>query len=322
MTLEEILKGVSRSFYLSLRFLPRSIRPTMSLAFLACKAPDTIADTKLVPLNERLDWLNRYRELFETPQPKNLLGLEDALGEKQADPYERGLLSQLEGLLEALQKLPSADWALIRSLVSELTQGMKIDLTRFPGETEKELQSFQTEKELEQYTYYVAGCVGRFWTKVLREHFGFAKKWNQGEQEKLGENFGKGLQRVNILRDLPRDLRRGRCYLPNEQLKNVGVTPKELLYPNTLLRVRPYFRECIKVSRQYLHCGEKYAQGFPGYAVRQKWVVLTPMNLGFQTLQLLEHSNDWLKPEVVHKVGRVQVYETMFSSIAAALRIW
>jgi len=40
-----------------------------------------------------------------------------------------------------------------------------------------------------------------------------------------GVRFGKGLQLVNILRDLPRDLRQGRCYLPTERLARVQLTP-------------------------------------------------------------------------------------------------
>ena len=66
-----ILKGVSRSFYLSLRFLPSEVRDTLSFAFLLCKIADTIADTELIPVEERLDVLCRYRdrlEILRSPQ--------------------------------------------------------------------------------------------------------------------------------------------------------------------------------------------------------------------------------------------------------------
>lgn len=66
MKLKKILKGVSRSFYLSLILLPKAIRWPMGLAFLACKAADTIADTKLIPKPERLKLLDAYREMFAT----------------------------------------------------------------------------------------------------------------------------------------------------------------------------------------------------------------------------------------------------------------
>ena len=45
--LSHILPRVSRSFYLSLRVLPQCVRPTIGLAYLFCRAADTIADTSL-----------------------------------------------------------------------------------------------------------------------------------------------------------------------------------------------------------------------------------------------------------------------------------
>ena len=70
MELQEILKGVSRSFYLSLRFLPGRIREPLSLAFLACKAADTIADTSLVPHSGRLAALQGLEKAVQLLEKK------------------------------------------------------------------------------------------------------------------------------------------------------------------------------------------------------------------------------------------------------------
>ena len=43
--LTELLRDVSRSFYLTLRVLPRPVRPQIGLAYLLARATDTIADT-------------------------------------------------------------------------------------------------------------------------------------------------------------------------------------------------------------------------------------------------------------------------------------
>ena len=45
--LEGLLKGVSRSFYLTLRVLPANLRQPVGLAYLLARAADTIADTRL-----------------------------------------------------------------------------------------------------------------------------------------------------------------------------------------------------------------------------------------------------------------------------------
>ena len=45
--LTDLLKGVSRSFYLTLRVLPGRIRPQIGLAYLLARATDTLADTEV-----------------------------------------------------------------------------------------------------------------------------------------------------------------------------------------------------------------------------------------------------------------------------------
>lgn len=45
----------------------------------------------------------------------------------------------------------------------------------------------------------------------------------------LAASFGKALQLVNILRDMPADLRAGRCYLPADELQAAGADPATIL---------------------------------------------------------------------------------------------
>ena len=59
--LDALLRATSRSFYLTLRVLPRAIRPQIGLAYLLARATDTIADTKIVPVERRLEALRALR---------------------------------------------------------------------------------------------------------------------------------------------------------------------------------------------------------------------------------------------------------------------
>ena len=52
--LQDLLRDVSRSFYLTLKLLPGSIREQIGLAYLLARATDTIADTGAVSVEERL----------------------------------------------------------------------------------------------------------------------------------------------------------------------------------------------------------------------------------------------------------------------------
>ncbi|HMC45045.1 MAG TPA: squalene/phytoene synthase family protein, partial [Caballeronia sp.] len=68
-----LLKDVSRSFYLTLRVLPKAIRPQIGLAYLLARTTDTIADTEIVPSAQRLDALQKLREriLGQSSAPLN-----------------------------------------------------------------------------------------------------------------------------------------------------------------------------------------------------------------------------------------------------------
>jgi len=69
--LKRILKNVSRSFYLSLRVLPGSVRKQVGLAYLFCRVADTIADTSILPRCRRLQILQTFRKQFLLHHPSH-----------------------------------------------------------------------------------------------------------------------------------------------------------------------------------------------------------------------------------------------------------
>src|SRR5262245_30415055 len=60
-SLSRLLKATSRSFYLTLRVLPGAIRPQIGLAYLLARTTDTIADTEILPVEQRLAALQKLR---------------------------------------------------------------------------------------------------------------------------------------------------------------------------------------------------------------------------------------------------------------------
>lgn len=306
-----LLKQVSRSFYLSIRLLPARVRRPIGLAFLACKTADTIADTTLIPAPKRLQLLEHFRELIRHPRSATAREIVTALdAEENGSDGERRLLQAFPELIDALQTLPTPDREQIQWLVLELTEGMRLDLSFFGGANGK-LKALQSFQGLDQYTYYVAGIVGRFWTRMMRNHFRFAHDFDEAV-EKTGENLGKGLQWVNILRDLPRDLRQGRCYIPKDLLTKYALEPEHLLDPDNIDEARSCLMELVAEARSRLLQSEHYCRFFPWYALRLKTVVRLPALLGLETLSLLENSNEWLNPDVVIKVPRKTVYVSLF----------
>jgi farnesyl-diphosphate farnesyltransferase len=114
------------------------------------------------------------------------------------------------------------------------------------------------------------------------------------------------LQLVNILRDLPGDLRQGRCYLPSDRLTSAGLRPADLLEPANEPRLRPVYDGCLAVCEEHLRAGWAYTNAWPFRHLRLRLACALPLLLGAETARLL-HRVNVLDPKSVRKVPRSQL---------------
>jgi farnesyl-diphosphate farnesyltransferase len=317
--LNALLKRVSRSFYLTLRVLPRSLRTPIGLAYLFARAADTIADTALIAAAERLSLLEQFRNLFQRYEVTSLALLRAALVGPQRIPAERELLSCLDECFAVFQACAPDDQARIARLLLTVTQGMAMDLTTFPAEHEGRVVALKTRQDLDRYTYYVAGCVGEFWTDMHVGHRPALQRWNVERMKQWGVHFGQGLQMTNILRDLAQDLRIGRCYLPLEDLAPRGLSPECLLEPSAITRLRPILHEFLTLTLDHYRWGMAYTLAIPRREVQMRLACAWPLLIGFRTLDLIATADGLLDPHTTVKVSRTAVYRILLSSPAFAL---
>jgi farnesyl-diphosphate farnesyltransferase len=215
-----LLQRVSRSFYLSLRLLPGSVRPTIGLAYLLARASDSIADAASAPVGLRSNLLEGLPNSWAANEASKLGNLPGG---------ENALLESLPTLLRHLDATPDREeiltvWKIILS-------GQLFDLQRFgPGSAPLTLD------EAVRYTGLVAGCVGKFWTQICFKHIPRYSEESSGTMCSLGYEFGCGLQWVNILRDRHADAAAGRVY----------VTRKD-------------FPSAMRAARENLAAGSRYA---------------------------------------------------------------
>ena len=315
--LQHILKNVSRSFYLSLRVLPGSVRKQVSLAYLFCRVADTIADTSIFPRCQRLQILQAFRKQFllNHPSCEDLKQLQAVLFSQRARQEEHQLLYHLPDCFHLFEGLSEVDQQLVRELVLTLTRGMEMDLNYFPGETASTAQALPDLATLDLYTYYVAGVVGEFWTKIHKVHM---QTWQPHEFQTLcalGVRFGKGLQMTNILKDLGKDLSLGRCYLPREQLEQLKVRLEELTKPLAIQRLRPLITQLTWQALDHLDQACQYVLQLPRHAVRLRLGCMWPLLFAVQTLEVVCRSEVLLCSESRVKISRGAVYRTMFWSI-------
>ncbi|MCX7984567.1 MAG: presqualene diphosphate synthase HpnD [Bacteroidetes bacterium] len=126
-------------------------------------------------------------------------------------------------------------------LFYELIKGMEMDLTQ---------KRYGTFGELELYCYRVASTVGLICAEVFGYHHESTKQY--------ASNLGIALQLTNILRDIKDDARRGRIYLPQEDLQQFGYTEEELLnavYNDRFIALMKF--ECAR-ARSYYYKAKQY----------------------------------------------------------------
>jgi len=307
-----LLKEVSRSFYLTLRVLPGAIRPQISLAYLLARTTDTIADTEIIPIAQRLEALQflRDRILANSDQPLNFA----QLAEHQSSPGERALLERCNEAIALLGSFSVADQTSIRAVLKIITSGQELDIKRFSASNANQIVALATDQQLDDYTYRVAGCVGEFWTKICQAHLFQNDSLDQDFLLKNGIRFGKGLQLVNILRDLPADLRRGRCYLPSQRLNECGLTPTDLLDPANEPKFRALYSSCLDLADAHLVAGWGYTNALPWRSVRVRLACAWPILIGVQTLAKLRVTNA-LDPLMRVKISRVELRNLIFRSL-------
>ncbi len=325
--LKGTLKGVSRSFYLTLRILPKRLREPVGLAYLLARTADTLTDQLDEFPGARLEGLLTFRAQVVGPVDLGVLG---ELGSQTSDglsPEEWVMFDSLVDSFSLLESLDEADREQVRWVVSTLTDGMEMDLRSFPAEDSGGLEALARGADLDRYTYLVAGCVGEFWTKITTAHEGSMKGWDVAAMSDTGVRFGKALQLTNVLRDIPRDLRNGRCYIPADELAAAGLTPEDLLDPANESRARVVLLPWVQTAIGHFQAAEEYLLAIPRRSVRLRLACLWPLLLGLGTLARLAKSGKWLDPDSTVKVSRGWVYRMMLMSLPTVfsnrlLRLW
>jgi farnesyl-diphosphate farnesyltransferase len=229
-------------------------------------------------------------------------------------PADRALLEKIEASLSLLGDLAGPDRQLVREVLSTITSGQELDLRRFAGASEKNVISLRTDEELEDYTYRVAGCVGEFWTKMCRAHIFPKAPLDDSWLLENAVRFGKGLQLVNILRDVAADARQGRCYLPEQGLAALGLHPEDLLEPQSEPRLRPLYNTYLERAEKHLLAGWAYTNALPRRNIRVRLACAWPILIGLETIKRLR-AGKVLDPRQRVKVSRAEVRKLLWRSM-------
>ncbi|MBT3826932.1 MAG: presqualene diphosphate synthase HpnD [Nitrosomonadales bacterium] len=116
----------------------------------------------------------------------------------------------------------------------EIIDGMEMDV---------KLNRYESFKQLQLYCYRVASCVG-----ILSAHiFGFKNK----NTLKFAHNLGIALQLTNIIRDLGEDARRGRIYIPLDELAKLGISEEEIISLKNGEKIKALVKSQVERAKQF-----------------------------------------------------------------------
>ena len=310
--IDNLLKNTSRSFYPTLKYLPKKVRGQIGLLYLLARVADTIADSKHGNTQDLLKCLKDYNQVAQGNSSK-LPDFTD-LANIQENPNEAELLMNVNDVIDGLQVYDEGDQQRMLECLDIIIGGQILDLERFG--TAKEggnISALNNNEEMDDYTYRVAGCVGVFWTKMSLAHLITMPEEKQEIFFEKGIRFGKALQMINILRDIPEDLRFGRCYIPEQDLSKHGLTPEDLLDPENINKFRPLYDEYLDLTNEHLDEAIDYIKMLPETQFRLKASCMLPVLIGQRTVSLLREGN------ILDSADRIKVTRDEIKSYARKL---
>ena len=200
---ERILRSHSRTFYLASLFLsPEKRRGALAL-YSFCRLADDMVDDATIRGSSSADVRLRL--------DVHARGLDEAYNGRPSDPVFREVAW-------AAQR-----FGVPRAPLDELLDGVSRDLDGC---------RYATWSELERYCEGVASSVGEMCTYV----WGVRADASLPAAVAYARTLGTAMQLTNILRDVGEDAHRGRCYLPEDELRAFGFTPGDVLGGHVLER--------------------------------------------------------------------------------------
>ncbi len=304
----QLLPKVSRTFALSIGALPESLRDAIRVAYLLCRAVDTIEDDAEVREARRECLFDMFDQLLADDRA------DTASFEALARRWELGkgsddhvLVCRVGAVFRCFRALSFAQRCAMRPHVAEMSRGMR-ELTRC-ADVQGKLR-LRTFDDLERYCYFVAGTVGKLLTSLFELEVPGLPAHLLTPIRARAVSFGVALQLVNIVKDVAEDHLRGDCFLPEELAEAEGISLDDILDPrHRQAGLRILSQVCAR-AREHLCRAQQYTLLWPAeHAADVRMFCAVPLVLALATLHEVERGGDALIPGRTPKISRQAVTE-------------
>ncbi|HID39090.1 MAG TPA: phytoene/squalene synthase family protein [Calditrichaeota bacterium] len=307
----EVLPKVSRTFAPTIRLLPKGLEVPVTVAYLLCRIADTIEDSPYLSLQEKDRMLSLFSHLFldnqfpEAPFWNEVSAFKGNTADDELVRNARRIFAVFRTFSPILQKH-------IGKWVVEMSHGMQ----HFAQSSFKPRFSFlKSMQDLDEYTYYVAGTVGYLLTELFYFYSSKITPRIKQRLEQLAESFGKGLQLVNIIRDMTTDLRRGQSYIPDELLKKYELTRSSIFEKENAAKAEMMFNELIENAVKHLDRALDYILLIPKEETRIRLFCMLPLFWALRTLEKIQKNTLALLGSEKIKISRSLIRKEYFLAI-------
>ncbi|KAJ6773938.1 BIFUNCTIONAL LYCOPENE CYCLASE/PHYTOENE SYNTHASE [Salix purpurea] len=216
-------------------------------------------------------WCRRTDELVDGPNASHITP-------KALDRWEQKLNDLFEGrpydMYDAALSDTVSKYPVDIQPFKDMIKGMRMDLKK---------SRYKDFDELYLYCYYVAGTVGLMSVPVM----GIAPESKASTESVYNAALALGIanQLTNILRDVGEDARRGRIYLPQDELAQAGLSDEDIFKGKVTDKWRSFMKGQIKRARMFFDEAEK---GVAELSAASRWPVWASLLLYKQILDSIE----------------------------------
>ncbi|KAG5250635.1 hypothetical protein OIU76_006924 [Salix suchowensis] len=276
----EVCAEYAKTFYLGTLLMTPERRRAVWAIYVWCRRTDELVDGPNAPhiTPKALDrWEQRLGELFEG---------------RPYDMYDAALSDTVSKYPVDIQPF------------KDMIQGMRMDLKK---------SRYKDFDELYLYCYYVAGTVGLMSVPVM----GIAPESKASTESVYNAALALGIanQLTNILRDVGEDARRGRIYLPQDELAQAGLSDEDIFNGKVTEKWRIFMKGQIKRARMFFDEAEK---GVAELSDASRWPVWASLLLYKQILDSIE-ANDYDNFSKRAYVGKAKKFASLPIAYGRAL---
>lgn len=250
----EVCEEYAKTFYLGTMLMTPERRRAIWAIYVWCRRTDELVDGPNAPHITPMA-LDRWEQR-----------LEDVFDGKPYDMLDAALADTVSSFPVDIQPF------------RDMIDGMRMDLVK---------ARYENFDELYLYCYYVAGTVGLMSVPIMG--IDAESKATTESVFNAALDLGIANQLTNILRDVGEDARRGRIYLPRDELAQFGLSEEDIFAGQVTEKWRAFMKDQIKRARMFFDEAERGVQELDKDS---RWPVWASLTLYRQILDSIE-ANDY-----------------------------